>query len=54
MKITIAKLAAEYNSEPYEIAAALDLGVVPDDCLVDSYFAHDVLDLIAVQRDSSL
>ena len=48
--ITIAKLAADYNAQPYEVAAALDLGRVDDDHEVDETFAREVLDMLASEK----
>lgn len=47
--ITIAQLATEYGSQPYEIASALDLGTVHDDHEVDETFAREVLDILSAQ-----
>ena len=48
--ITIAKLATDYNAQPYEIAAALDLGRVNDDHEVDETFAREVLEMLAAEK----
>ena len=40
-----------YDAQPYEIAAALDLGVVGDDFEVDETFAREVLDALTELAD---
>lgn len=47
--ITIAQLASEYGQQPFEIAAALDLGKAPDDYEIEEGYAREVLDLLAAE-----
>lgn len=48
--ITIARLARDYDAQPYEIAAALDLGAAAD-FEVDETFAREVLDALTELAD---
>lgn len=45
--ISIRDLATEYRTQPHEVAAALDLGDVPDTREIDATYAREVLDLMA-------
>lgn len=51
MNVTIDTLAVEYDMQPYEVAAALDLGIATE---VDETFAREVLDLMAAQSADAL
>lgn len=54
---TIASLAAEYRSQPYEVAAALDLGTdyAENEQLDDATEAEyrEILDIIQAQREET-